>query len=210
VTFKPGYKASDKTRRKLSAASRGNKHSLGRVWSAESRAKLSAAMKGNKNSKGYCPTPEHRRKISEANKGIAKRPPGWNHTDETRAKIAAALEGVYRSPEAIENLRVAQRVIKLFRPEVHERKARVSSELMRANMQDPAYRERVAAGRKAWRERKQAEQAAQRPAKAIAAERYQRIADMRAGEMTLKEIAAVIGTTQQRVGQILQKIARRA
>jgi hypothetical protein len=154
VTFKPGHKPSDQTRRKLSAAARGNKHSVGKVWSAESRAKLSASMKGNKNSKGYVPTPEHRRALSEANKGNAKRPPGWKHTDETRAKISATLEGVYRSPKAVENLRVAQRVIKLFRPELHERKARLSAERMRAQMQDPAFRERAAAGLKAYREQR--------------------------------------------------------
>ena len=151
------HRVSDKTRRKLSAAARGNKHSLGRVWSPESRAKLSAAMKGNKNCKGHSPSPEHRQKIAAALKGRQIRPPGWKHADETKAQISATLKGHYTNPKTRLALRIAQRVIKLFRPEVHAKKAALSAERMRAQMQDPVFRAKAAAAAAAYRERRRSD-----------------------------------------------------
>lgn len=115
--------------------------------SAEIRAKISASMKGNRNAKGHRQTLEHRRKLSLAGKGRSNHK-GWKHTEEAKAKISASLAGHYASPKARENLRIAQRVIKLFRPEVHERKAALSRERMKAQMQDPAFVGRVREGQR--------------------------------------------------------------
>ena len=73
------------TKAKMSAASKGNKYSLGKVASEETRAKQSAAKKGRKLSE------ETRAKISEAGKGRIC-------TEETRAKLRGNKWNVGRHP----------------------------------------------------------------------------------------------------------------
>jgi group I intron endonuclease len=73
------------TKAKMSAASKGNKNSLGKVASEETRAKQSAAKKGKKLSG------EHRAKISEAGKGRIV-------AEETRDKLRGNKWNIGRYP----------------------------------------------------------------------------------------------------------------
>ncbi len=116
--------------------------------SAESRAKISAALKGNRNAKGCKRSAETRRKVGAARKGKPTR--HGPHSDETKARISAALKGVYASPKKRLALRIAQKVIELFRPDVLARKRAVSSAKLKIQMQDPVFCERLAAGRRAY------------------------------------------------------------
>ena len=101
---------SEKTRAKMSAASKGHKRTLGIKHTAESRANMSAAQKGKKLSeehisrmsaslKGRTMSDETCAKMSLAKKGN-KYALGTKRSDETRAKISAAQKGKKKSPES--------------------------------------------------------------------------------------------------------------
>jgi formate-dependent nitrite reductase cytochrome c552 subunit len=100
-----GYKASEETKKKMSAKQIGNKYRLGTFQSAEARAKISAAHKGRKLSPehvakvaaaliGKKASAETRLKLSLSHKG--KRQP---LSLETKAKISAAHKGLKLSDE---------------------------------------------------------------------------------------------------------------
>ena len=99
---------SEETRRKISKAHKGRKHSVesrrnmsearkGRIFSVETRRKIGEAHKGEKNHNfGKTLSPEHRRKISESIKGekhpnFGKR--GKKQSAETRRKISESIKG---------------------------------------------------------------------------------------------------------------------
>jgi len=71
---------SAETRRKISEAGKGRRHS------AEARRRMSEAQKGNTNCKGRSPSAETRRKISEAGKGR-------RHSAEARRRMSEAQKG---------------------------------------------------------------------------------------------------------------------
>jgi DNA-directed RNA polymerase specialized sigma subunit len=155
----------------------------------DANARRSAALKGR-------PRPlEVRQKISSSKRGHPV-------SEEQRAKISAALKGRKCSPERCMNTRVAERVIKLFKPEAYEAKqARARATLIKC-WQDPDFVARRAAGQKARWERYHA-------AKETKDERWQRILAMRSSGMTKAAIARHLGVSHQRVCQILKKIERR-
>lgn len=100
-----GTKASPETRAKVSAALKGNKHTLGKNASLETRSrlseslrkfwltasgkerrsKISMALKGNKNSLGHKHTVETKAKMSAASRPAL--------TPEHRSKLSASLKG---------------------------------------------------------------------------------------------------------------------
>lgn len=93
-----GIAVSEETRRKISEASRGRRHT------EEAREKMAAAKRGRKL------PPETKAKMSAAALGKPKSPEaiektraanfGRVHSAETRAKISANRKGIPRSPEA--------------------------------------------------------------------------------------------------------------
>ncbi len=83
----------DEAKAKLSAAAKGNQHSLGHTPTDEARAKISAALKGNQNLLGYTHTDETKSKLSAA---WQNRAPA---SDETRAKLSEAQAGRVFSDE---------------------------------------------------------------------------------------------------------------
>lgn len=120
-----GFKFSDESRAKVTAAL------LGRKWSEESIAKRSKTNTGSKRSeetkanmslaqKGKSRSPELRARLSAANKGKThtpearakisaahlgkKRALGYRHTAEAKAKIGAASKGKKRTPEHCANI----------------------------------------------------------------------------------------------------------
>jgi len=107
-----GYAHSDETKKKIGAASKGNKHGLspspetrakmraaklGRKQPPELVAKRAAALIGNKSRTGQKISLESRAKQSAALKGIVKTP-------EWRAKLSASLKGRPHSPERRANI----------------------------------------------------------------------------------------------------------
>jgi hypothetical protein len=121
-----GWVASDETRAKMSAASKGR--NIGKIRSKETRAKISAANKGKPCwAKGKKLGPKHRAKISAFNKGKS-----W--TLETRKKITSAIKGIPKSEEhkrkISEKLRGNTNNKEKFRSEEHKRKI---SEKLRGN-----------------------------------------------------------------------------
>lgn len=124
------------------------------------------------------------------------------HTPETKARISATLKGRPRPWAVREKIRIGRRVFDLFQAERAAELAECSRAAMRAKRQDPTFNERMRAAIEASRTKA-------REPKPHFSVRWQRIADMRASGMTQREIAREIGTTHQRVSQILQKIARR-
>ena len=88
-----GKHLSEETRKKLSAASKGNKYALGYKHSEEAKNKISEAMKGEKNPfYGKHHSEESIQKISEAHKGkyLGKDNPfyGKHHSDELKKKLS--------------------------------------------------------------------------------------------------------------------------
>jgi hypothetical protein len=113
---KPGPKASDETRAKMSAARRGRK------MSPEAIAKTAAAHRGMKRSE------ETREKIRAAQS---------NPSAETRAKIAASMTGRKLSPESIAK-REATRRAKGIKLTATQRAALIASNVARkGNKQSP-------------------------------------------------------------------------
>lgn len=96
-----GWRPSLETRARMSAALKGNRHTLGHKLSSEHLAKLSASHMGNTARLGHHPTPETLAKMSVANKGRRHTPESIakivaakkNITPETRAKLSAASKG---------------------------------------------------------------------------------------------------------------------
>lgn len=87
-----GKHLSEETKKKIGAASKGNKYALGYKHSEEAKNKIAEAMKGEKNSfYGKHHTEEAKKKNSEAHKGKyagAGNPfYGKTHSEETRKKI---------------------------------------------------------------------------------------------------------------------------
>lgn len=87
-----GKHLSEETRKKIGAASKGNKYALGYKHSEEAKNKISEAMKGENNSfYGRHHTEETKKKMSEARKGqhLGKDNPfyGKTHSEEFRKKI---------------------------------------------------------------------------------------------------------------------------
>lgn len=87
-----GKHLSEETKKKIGAASKGNKYALGYKHSEEAKNKISEAMKGEKNSfYGRHHTEETKKKMSEARKGkhLGKDNPfyGKTHSEEFRKKI---------------------------------------------------------------------------------------------------------------------------
>ena len=91
-----GIDPSTETKAKLSAASKGNKHWLGKTHTAETKIKLSAAQLGNKKFLGKTHPVEARAKMSAALKG---RNLGKPLTPETKAKMSLAAKGKVFSEE---------------------------------------------------------------------------------------------------------------
>lgn len=87
-----GHEQSEERKRQSSERMKGNKYRLGHVPSKETRHRLSIAGMGNKRSLGYKHTEETKRKRSEALKGN-KHTLGYKHTDETKRKIGEASKG---------------------------------------------------------------------------------------------------------------------
>jgi hypothetical protein len=112
--------------------------------SAEHRSKISRTLTGRKRSPEVCA------KISATKRGQTISP-------EQRAKISAALKGRKASPERSFNSRVAERVIKLFKPEAYEAKRARAGEQMRRLWQDPVFRAAREAAQQARWERYRAE-----------------------------------------------------
>ena len=88
-----GKHLSEETRKKLSAASKGNKYALGYKHSEEAKNKIAEAMKGEKNPfYGRHHTEESKRRNSEAHKGkyLGKDNPfyGKHHSDELKKKLS--------------------------------------------------------------------------------------------------------------------------
>ena len=88
-----GKHRSEETRKKLSAASKGNKYALGHKHSEEAKKKIAEAMKGEKNPfYGRHHTEESKRRNSEAHKGkkLGKDNPfyGKHHSDEVKKKLS--------------------------------------------------------------------------------------------------------------------------
>ena len=63
------HKPSEETKKKMSEASKGNKHALGYKHSEEAKNKMSEAKKGNKHALGCKRSEETRKKMSDAKKG---------------------------------------------------------------------------------------------------------------------------------------------
>lgn len=82
----PGLRHTEEAKRKIGAASKGNKYAAGTTPSAETRARISAALKGRKMPPR---TPEWTAKITAKIKG-AKKPP---RTEAHRAAISASKMG---------------------------------------------------------------------------------------------------------------------
>lgn len=145
------------------------------------------------------------------------------HTPEARARIGATLKGRKRPPEVCEkiaatktgkklkaehrlSLRVGQRVIKLFKPEIYEAMRERSRARMTANMQDPAFLERWRAGREKYRASRAGRED---PAIQAALDRQQEIADMRATGATFKEIGRRFGISMNRAYALNRKYLAR-
>jgi excinuclease UvrABC nuclease subunit len=133
-TLKPDYNiathatggsgpCSEETKRKISAAVKGEKHPFfGKTLSEEHKKKISEANLGKKAwNKGVPLTEEHKRKMSEAVSGekhpqfgvekskktkrkISEKLAGHEVTDETRKKISEALTGKQLSDEVREKI----------------------------------------------------------------------------------------------------------
>jgi group I intron endonuclease len=84
------WSPSEKTRRKIGEANRGNKYNLGKHHSEETRKKISEAKKGKR---PYVMTEEICRKISEARRGGLVWNKGKHHTEETRRRMSEAHKG---------------------------------------------------------------------------------------------------------------------
>jgi len=125
-----GWVASDETRAKMSAASKGK--NIGKIRSKETRAKISAANKGKPCwAKGKKLGTKHRAKISESLKGRKEKP----EVGILRGKaISAAKKGIPKSEEhkrkISEKLRGNTNNKEKFRSEEHKRKI---SEKLRGN-----------------------------------------------------------------------------
>ena len=88
-----GKHLSEETRRKIGAASKGNKYALGYKHSEEAKNKIAEAMKGEKNPfYGKHHSGETKKKMREARKGkhLGKDNSfyGKHHSEETRKKIS--------------------------------------------------------------------------------------------------------------------------
>lgn len=81
-----GFKHSEETRAKISAAKTGTDYWTGRKHAQESKDKMSLAKQGNTNALGHTLSPETKAKLSEDKKGNQNRL-GKRHTDETKEKI---------------------------------------------------------------------------------------------------------------------------
>ena len=68
-------------------------HMKGKHLSEETKKKIGAASKGNKNALGYRHTDEAKNKIAEAMKGENNPFYGRHHTEETRKKLKEARKG---------------------------------------------------------------------------------------------------------------------
>lgn len=93
-----GLKASDKTRKLMSEAKKG------KPLSTEHREALSKSAKGNTNGQGN----KGRTYTALTLKRMSDSKMGCGHTLESRAKLSAAAKGKPKSPETIENMRIAQ------------------------------------------------------------------------------------------------------
>ena len=89
-----GKHLSEETKKKIGAASKGNKYALGYKHSEEAKNKISEAMKGEKNQfYGKHHSEESIQKMSEAHKGkyLGKGNPfyGKTHSEESKKRIGA-------------------------------------------------------------------------------------------------------------------------
>jgi hypothetical protein len=142
------------TRAKMSEAQKGRKHSpetrakisaarAGRTAGPETRAKISESLRGHERTVGYKHTPEAKANMSAALVGNTNSR-GHKRTLETKAKMSAAqmgnrnATGIVHTPEARANMSAAQ----IGRKHTPETKAKMS------------------AARKAYWERRRAEEAA--------------------------------------------------
>lgn len=105
------------SKKKISEASKGNKHNIGKKHTIETRMKVSIAGKGRKDNDevkkkksiariGMKFSEEHRKNISIAKKGIQKKP----FSDSHRENISKARIGMKLTPEHIKNIAMANRL----------------------------------------------------------------------------------------------------
>lgn len=92
--FNKGKKRSEETKKKIGAASKGNKYALGYHHTDEAKNKIAEAMKGEKNPfYGRHHTEESKKKNREAHKGkhLGKDNPfyGKTHSEEFKKRIGA-------------------------------------------------------------------------------------------------------------------------
>ena len=102
-----GYKCSEETKIKISAAMKGripwNKGvhlespMKGKHHSEEAKKKMSEAKKGRiSNRKGVPCSEEHKRKISEANKGRISNRKGKHHSEESKRKMSESHKRLHK------------------------------------------------------------------------------------------------------------------
>lgn len=118
--------------------------------SMSANARRRAALKGKKR------PPEVIAKISATRRG-------QTISAEARAKISAALKGRKASPERSFNSRVAERVIKLFKPDAYEAKRKRASAVLRKLWQDPEFVARRAEAQRLRWERYRAQRGRREP-----------------------------------------------
>lgn len=115
---------SDETRKKIGAASKGNKHSLGHTHSEDAKKRIGEASMGNKYALGARHTEDAKSKIGAAAVGntygvgyshtrdaiekIRKSSTGRTHSAEARTKISTARTGMVFSDEHRANIGAAQ------------------------------------------------------------------------------------------------------
>lgn len=140
----------------------------------------------------------HKAKISLALRG-RKRPP------EVRAKISASKLGKPKSAKTrakmSESARIAQRVIRLFKPEIYTAQQERERARMRAYRDDPVFQERRAAGQNARWKRYWATKRGEVPRET----RWQQIEMLLTDGMRQCDIARHLGVAPQRVNQEIKR-----
>lgn len=99
------------------------------------------------------PWPKNRPRPLATRTAISQALEGRARPSEVRAKISAGKMGKKATRKHREAIRVAHRVIALFKPEVAAAQSARSRTTMLRNWQDPAFVARWHAGREAYRRR---------------------------------------------------------